>query len=211
MDTLGSRHGRWARAWPEILCTACALVAAHVFEWETRDLVWSLWLSSLVIGYATILISLLHSPSKKQWREARGVVKALFVFLVIFGLFHYTLHFGTFHFVHSMILNSLFPLGESPHGIPSLAVYGQVFERYWGFLVLSAVIRRVGLLEAWRGQSRLSTPYRNVIRMHATIILLGAAYFAGWTGFGLYAVAFCAYFFPVHLLRAPQGATGAER
>jgi len=40
----------WAQAWPDALAFAVGLGLAWYFRWETRDLVWSLWLSSAVIG-----------------------------------------------------------------------------------------------------------------------------------------------------------------
>lgn len=54
--------------------------------WRTGDLVWSLWLSSLVIGIASLVLG--------------AKVSAVPFF---------TVHFGLFHFVHSVFLLALFP------------------------------------------------------------------------------------------------------
>jgi hypothetical protein len=37
---------------------AIGLWLAWALDWQTRDLVWGLWLSSLVIGYASIVYGL---------------------------------------------------------------------------------------------------------------------------------------------------------
>ena len=48
-------RSRWADAWPDALAFATGLAMAWYFQWQTRDLVWSLWLSSLLVGYAMIV------------------------------------------------------------------------------------------------------------------------------------------------------------
>ena len=46
---------RWAAAWPDALAFVTGLAVAWLLEWRTGDLVWSMWLSSLVVGYAMIV------------------------------------------------------------------------------------------------------------------------------------------------------------
>ena len=55
---------RWLLAWPDVLAFAGGLGVAWWAKWQTRDLVWSLWLSSLVVGYAT-LVWLLTAPLRE--------------------------------------------------------------------------------------------------------------------------------------------------
>src|SRR5262249_34710475 len=43
------------RILPDLLAFCLGLGLAYFLGWETRDLVWSLWLGSLVLGYLTIL------------------------------------------------------------------------------------------------------------------------------------------------------------
>ena len=45
---------RWASAWPDVLAFALGLGVARFAGWTTTDLVWSLWLSSLVVGVLPI-------------------------------------------------------------------------------------------------------------------------------------------------------------
>ncbi|HTO05192.1 MAG TPA: hypothetical protein VL069_15890, partial [Opitutus sp.] len=49
---------RWSDAWMDGLAFAGGLAMAWFGKWESADLVWSLWLSSLVVGYALIVWSL---------------------------------------------------------------------------------------------------------------------------------------------------------
>ena len=45
----------WASAWPDALAFAVWLAVAWYAKWTATDLVWSLWLSSFVVGYSLIL------------------------------------------------------------------------------------------------------------------------------------------------------------
>src|SRR3954463_4601095 len=45
----------WLSALPDALAFALGLAAARWAGWNAGDLIWSLWLSSFVVGYATIL------------------------------------------------------------------------------------------------------------------------------------------------------------
>ena len=56
-NNVGADRG-WTDAWPDAVAFAGGLGLAWHFQWETRDLVWSLWLSSLVVGYAMIVWSI---------------------------------------------------------------------------------------------------------------------------------------------------------
>lgn len=67
---------RWINAWPDALAFAVGLGLAWYFQWETRDLVWSLWLSSAVIGYAMIVWSIFGpavSVATEAWRERENL------------------------------------------------------------------------------------------------------------------------------------------
>jgi hypothetical protein len=51
---------RWASAWPDALAFALGLGVARFAGWTTTDFVWSLWLSSRVVGYAAIVWSIVR-------------------------------------------------------------------------------------------------------------------------------------------------------
>ena len=52
-----AQPGPW-NIWPDLAALAFVLALAWWKQWTAKDLVWSLWLSSLVVGYATILLSI---------------------------------------------------------------------------------------------------------------------------------------------------------
>src|SRR3954465_4300539 len=98
--------GDWAEAWPDALAFVSGLALAWFGRWETRDLVWSLWLSSLLVGYAMILW-MIFSPGVYvgwcAWRDrstglglSPGKVAALggvYLFGALFMLAFFTVHF----------------------------------------------------------------------------------------------------------------------
>ena len=149
--------GGWAQAWPDALAFAGGLAVAWFADWETTDLVWSLWLSSLVVGYTMILWTI-FSPALLIGRggalgqsinfNGKDIpVAALggMAYLVgaLFLLAFFTFHFGMFHFVHSAFLGSFFPLtpGTRPQ-MPGFALYAEVVRRYWVFLPIAFLAER---------------------------------------------------------------------
>ena len=45
----------WLSSWPDAVAFVAVLAVAWWAGWNAGDLVWSLWLSSLVVGYSTIV------------------------------------------------------------------------------------------------------------------------------------------------------------
>lgn len=233
---------RWADAWPDALACVAGLGLAWYFHWETRDLVWSLWLSSLVVGYAMIVWGLFGPGAeiaRAAWRgrdEFTGAPKlpvaaggALLLAGGLFLLAFFTVHFGMFHFVHSVFLNSFFPVEPGVKSFPGPALYWEVFTRYWWFLPSAAIAERAAFrrplappdtavtaeaIAARKARSAATSfapggmmaPYRNVIRLHCLIFFFAAAHFAKLDNFLVYAVVYAVYFFPWRLLRRPTQA-----
>ncbi len=133
----------WLSAVPDLIAFILGLGMAWLFSWQTRDLIWSLWLSSLTLGYATIVISLLGAVQRQKRHSDEPLyvpqkvdlkvpiprlpptmrVKStlykrsplnLDVFGVFFMLVFFTFHFGMFHFVHGAFVSFFFPLKDSP-------------------------------------------------------------------------------------------------
>jgi len=191
----------------DLLAFAGGLGMAWAFGWKAKDLVWSLWLSSLVVGYAILVVSI----GRSAWRAAAkleryGTPLALGVpFLgAAFLLAFFTVHFGGFHFVHSVFLNLFFPVLD-PEEFPDASLYLVVARQYWPFLVATLLAERGALLDAWNAdidprtagrRDVLSAPYRNVVRMHLLIFFFFFASALGLDAFAVYAVVFAAYFFP---------------
>ena len=145
-----------AAAWPDALAFAGGRAVAWLAGWATTDLVWSLWLSSLVVGYAMIVWTIfgpvvyigreaLKYPGKFGERDARMAALGGTAYLVggLFLLAFFTFHFGMFHFVHSAFLSSFFPLdpGTKPQ-MPGPGLYTEVVSRYWIFLPVAFLAER---------------------------------------------------------------------
>ena len=147
----------------------------------------------------------------------------------LFMLAFFTVHFGMFHFVHSVFLNSFFPIEPGrAKSFPGLALYWEVFTRYWWFLPAAAIAERSAFrltpaepappddtavtveaiaarkarnARAFPGGGGMMAPYRNVMRMHLLIFFFAFAHFAKLENFWVYAIVYAAYFFPWRLLR----------
>lgn len=146
----------WRTAWPDAAAFAGGLALAWFDQWNTTDLVWSLWLSSLVVGYSMLVWGIFGPVifiGRKAWTERSELpdtVKApaaagagAYLLGGVFLLAFFTVHFGLFHFVHSMFLQAFFPIGGPPlDGRIPFANYLIVLERYWIFLPLAFLAER---------------------------------------------------------------------
>ncbi|MBL9189325.1 MAG: hypothetical protein JNK23_17715 [Opitutaceae bacterium] len=197
----------------DLLAFGAGLVLAWQQGWKAADLVWSLWLSSLVVGYAMI-VWIIAGPLVRGGPAAWEGTKpaggpALRVIGGLFLLAFFTVHFGGFHFGHSVFLGMFFPLvpgGETPNW----ATYSEVWTRYWVWLPLAFVAERAGFTPAADPKAKklapMTVPYRNVIRMHLLIFFFAGAHFAKVDNFAVYAVVYAAYFLPwTALWRAIKG------
>ena len=242
--------GRWAGAWPDALAFVAGLGLAWYFQWETRDLVWSLWLSSLVLGYAMIgwgifgpgvfLVTQAWGDRGLLRDQPKAPMTAGWMVLLVGGLFllaFFTVHFGGFHFVHSVFLNSFFPVEPGlTKSFPGPALYWEVFQRYWWFLPAAAVAERAAFrftpappeppdtsvkaedvaarkarnARRGLGMDGLMAPYKNVIRLHLLIFFFAGAHFARLDNFLVYAVVYAVYFFPWRLLREAPPVAAAD-
>jgi hypothetical protein len=234
MDTDPTASSRWAGAWPDAVAFAVGLALAWGLKWNTTDLVWSLWLSSLVVGYALILW-LVSEPLRGiiggWWSDQSGIgstaAKAGAVALVgagtLFAVAFFTVHFGGFHFVHSTFLNHFFPIAPGRRGaFIDVGLYAEVLRRYWWFLPVAFLAERqafgrtmpdsdVAVTPAAiaRRKARgdvMIAPYKNVIRMHLLIFFFAFAHFAHLESFLVYAIVYAVYFFPWRLVRREKPA-----
>jgi hypothetical protein len=164
---------RWVGAWPDALAFVAGLALAWFNRWETRDLVWSLWLSSLLVGYAMIVWSIFGPAvflAVKAWGDramlagtAKGPMAlggAAYLAGGLLLLAFFTFHFGIFHVVHSVFLSLFFPVVPGAMKVgPSVAIYGQVLAAYWPFVLVAAVAER----QAFRwGESEATPPDTSV-------------------------------------------------
>lgn len=200
---------------------ALGIVLAVWNGWRTADLVWSLWLSSLVLGWLSIANGALRTPAEPGADSSTVFLTRLFV------LGFFTVHFGMFHFVHSIFLTALFPLPIGQFGMTTSELqYGRVFADYWPWLLCAAFAERRMLFgraaavqlhraapsavdaQPARARGRLSSrtlplpvfdplaAYKNVIRMHLLIFALLPMKFAGIGDSWSYVLVYAVYFWP---------------
>jgi hypothetical protein len=160
-----SLEERWSSAWPDALAFGLGLGVAWMAGWTTTDLVWSLWLSSLVVGYATIVWTIVRPAvgivreasrdrtlTRKVFEAHRGAAAVGVGILLFGGLFmlaFFTIHFGGFHYVHSQFLYTFFPLDGADAGrvgSADLSTYAEVVRKYWLFLPSAFLAERAGFL-----------------------------------------------------------------
>jgi len=213
-------RARWGYAWPDAVAFAAGLGLAWGTGWKTADLVWSLWLSSLTVGYATIVWGALQ-PAVMQFREGatgRGVAAVVGGFALIA---FFTVHFGIFHAAHAAFLNQFFPLfpEHKQMGFIDFTLLAEVVRRYGWFVPVALLAER----QAFRlpvappeppamsvkaadiaarkarqaiGSLTMFQPYLNVVRLHLLIFFFAAVHFAQLENFATYAVVYAVYFFP---------------
>lgn len=217
-------------AFIDLLLFITTLYCAWVFQWRAGDLVWSLWASSLTIGYITLIFGpliqgiqkfplktflkdmsdqrfrndLFSAPTSKGLMPVIGVVVAIVVFLVGF----FTIHFGMFHFIHGSFLSSFFPLEgltypHSPWDLPRFAIH--MAGMYWPFVLSSAISQFFRLNskseETVKGSDFFVEPYKSVIRMHFMIFVFALLHYFKADNFMFYAVILLFYFMPWSIFR----------
>jgi hypothetical protein len=148
---------------PDIAAFAVGLIAARMLGWTTTDLVWSLWLSSLTLGYLSILFAIgkgfylgsavVSSDGFPAEYRAKAVLGGSLVGLFVLAFF--SVHFCAFHAVHASFLSSLFP----PNGVPKQVfssvsfnpirllgnAFGYLMPKYGFFLVPIIISERRAL------------------------------------------------------------------
>ena len=227
---------RWSSTWPDALAFVVGLGVAWRLGWSTTDLVWSLWLSSLVVGYATIVWTIVH-PGLAIGRGIAGTVRsaaplpvaapkllggaAVFAVGGLLMLAFFTVHFGMFHYVHSQFLSASFPVIGDGGGMGSAGreTYVEVVRRYWLFLPAAFLAERGAFVKSEpehaapdaarrRAPHGFAAPYRNVVRMHLLIFFFAAVHHVGVESFAVYAVVYAVYFFPWRVVRRGRGGGG---
>jgi hypothetical protein len=212
----------WRSALLDLVAFVIGLGVAYARGWSTTDLIWSLWLSSLVVGYALIVwavaqpalelfgIGWRHRADVQQspaWTDKRQLAVLLTIALLGAALYlaFFTMHFGGFHYIQSLFLLSSYPLGFELHSM-NRATFWEVVRRYWLALPSAFLARRYAFARrtfAERGvaHSRVFGPYQQVMRMQVVIIAFGAVHAARRESFLVYALIYALYFFPWGLVR----------
>ena len=221
----------WLSSWPDAVAFVAVLAVARWANWNAGDLVWSLWLSSLVVGYSTI-VWMIGQPTveivRASWKDRAlvgsnlrplMVLWALVLTGALFVLAFFTVHFGGFHYGHSQILIAFFPIGTAHVMDAGMSTYVEIARRYWPALPSAFLAHRSAFLRKPLSLDRdlsvasftrdnkirdwMTEPYRNVMRMHFLIFFFFFAHFAKLENFLVFAVVYAVYYFPWRLLRRP--------
>jgi hypothetical protein len=145
---------------PDILAFVFGLGIAWLLKWKTADLIWSLWLGSLVLGYLTI-ISTIAAPVYLGFKAFSGKEAAVKVpipviligtAVVLFYLAFFSVHFCGFHAGHAVFLSSFFPIsGLSTNAFGNAfmnpfilwkTVFGHLMPIYGIFLIPAVIAER---------------------------------------------------------------------
>lgn len=194
--------GDW---WLAAAALAVTVVAAVVQGWQASDIVWGMWISSLVSGYAMILIiiaaDVLHGRNPSDTgAEPSALTGRLTGALVMIAFFSF--HFLFFHAGHAMFTQQFFPLegaDADPHDLVGnfLAVTPVALSAYWPMVVAAFAASGHVLRAALTGRAlkSMALPYRAVVKNHVMIFIVAGLTMAGLEGWLLYAL-FVWYFVP---------------
>lgn len=210
---------RARRAGPlDLAAFIATAIASFALRWNVAELVWGLWLSSLLVGYALIVYGILAAafrslppgeplPGGKPdltmalAQLPAGASFALRTLGAAFMLAFFTVHFGGFHFVHGIFLGLFFPLAPGQPGFDAVPDNAALALRSsWPLVVTTAVSMRGAFAQAGR-EFKPQTPYVSVIRMHFLIFVFAGASIAHLDNRWLYIVVLFFYFFPFGVLR----------
>ncbi|GGD02939.1 DUF6498-containing protein [Aquisalinus flavus] len=164
---------------------ALTVLIAWLQDWRAADIAWSMWISSLVTGYAWIVVTILTSghqimysdgfggkiPVSVETRPPASAMIALGLFLLAF----FTVHFGGFHFGHAQFLKMFFPVEGIDADTGFKTIILTTLALYWPFVTVTMAERSMALINAAReGRTfNLFAPYLAVVKNHLMIILIG--------------------------------------
>jgi hypothetical protein len=181
-------------------------IASFVFQWDLPQLVWGLWLSSLVVGYALIVYGILSATCRTTALAPANAMGMAFRALggagALFMLAFFTVHFGGFHFVHGIFLGVFFPLSTLSPGPDAVIPNALIALRTGWPLVAGSAIAMRGAFERAAVEFKPETPYKSVIRMHFLIFVFAGAKIAHLDNRWLYIVVLFFYYFPLTSLRS---------
>ena len=183
----------------DLFAFAGTVACAMLFRWEARDVIWGLWISSLTVGYATIVSTIVRGV-----RQVLGRYRVLAIVGALGALAFFTVHFGMFHFVHAVFLNGFFPLIEEGDGFPNLlALVARSIASFWPLIIASFLSRLSDIFPtspAAMGKESFAAPYANVVRMHLLIFVFAGLHMADLSRLAIIPV-LAAYFFPWKAVR----------
>ncbi len=186
-------------------------------EWQTDELVWGFWITSLTTGYAIILISITgmvvgaNQPDGKPSRFAAGSTFGCPAsgWSVYAGLFHGSFWYVSFRdrSVSTRVFSDVFRPGLPPSGFVNVPfLISQSLRHFWPLVLLSLVTQIGTFRRAWTSPigNAVAEPYKNVIRMHLSIFALAFFSIAGRSEW-MAVIVLLFYYFPWGLVLGQHG------
>jgi hypothetical protein len=166
-DTPNNQRLSYSDIAPDAVAFLLGIALAWYTGWQTTDLIWSLWLSSLLIGFLTITLTILGganlvSKADLSLSDAprREVVAGIGLFMAVFLLLFFSVHFCAFHAGHASFLSSFFPVPAiesvdfhevfmNPVGLLVIALT-KLLPVYGLFMIPMLIAERHGFINAFR-------------------------------------------------------------
>ena len=207
---------QWGHLLPRVSDTAVEFVAfagtlalAYFSGWLTKDLIWSLWLSSLAVGFLSVLVS----GGRRIIRPDATMVERTFSIAGALGaIVLFSIHFGAFHYVYAAILDLLMPLMDHPgrvyigkltwKGGTSFSFWltlGIALVQYWPVVLLNVFRDRRSVLSSSVMTGKEVGPYLTILKLHFIVMGLGACYALGLDSFPVYAAVYTLLYSPATL------------
>jgi len=202
----------WLQLIISIISFVVIFLLARNEKWTAGNMVWSLWISSLTIGYGYLITGLVSEGLTKKINLENGMGNRLFqgdgnfgmkaTLLIIGFLFQFaffTVHFCLFHFIYSIFLNEFFPLlGRSFERFADFWYFiSTSFLNYWPVVLftLFASLRKFQRISTQNEFDYQKKAYANVIKIHLSIFLFAGFSFTLVEEWVLPIILFI-YFFP---------------
>jgi hypothetical protein len=202
--------------WLQLIISLFSFIVIFIFarveHWTAGNMVWSLWITSLITGYCYLIAGIVSHALGSEILSEDSLVNRLFqgsihsgikygllIIGILFQLVFFTVHFGLFHFVYSIFLSEFFPIMDrSFEKFTDLLFFVSVsLQAYWPVILftLFVSIRKFQRVLNQTEVNYTKRAYINVIKIHLSIFL-----FAGLSTTGInewiLPLIFVIYFFP---------------
>lgn len=164
----------------EALPFVLGLILAYAFGWSLKDLVWSMWLSSFIVGVVYIFWGTLRTQfhREKKWIAAVG--------FSIFPIVFFLIHFGGFHLGHAHFIALFLSLPSA-----------EQFANYFWVLPLAFWANHTLFIPSEKFKPELI--YGNVVKLHFLIFALAFLSMLEIKSFWVYIAVYAWFFWPLNL------------
>jgi len=202
----------WLQLVISLLSFFIIFILARIENWTAGNMVWSLWITSLITGYCYLFAGIVSNTLGSEILSEDSLINRLFqgsvhsgikygllILGILFQLVFFSVHFGLFHFVHSIFLSQFFPILDRSFERFSdfLFFVSTSLKAYWPVILftLFASIRKFQRILSQNEPNYAKRAYVNVIKIHISIFLFAGLSITGINEWIL-SLIFIIYFFP---------------